>query len=256
MILLHGFMEWAYTWRRNFHALARFGRVVAVDLKGFGLTWRSHGGSYSLGAQAELVCRFMDSLKIQRALLVGHSMGGEIAMRLSLRHPHRVLGLVLAAPSSYLHRQKSPLERWSLRVPWVNQWVVRLILMNRRFVVKALSSAYCSPRCWSSADVDAYLLPSRVPGAAVEMARLLREVDFGSEADRVRQVSHPALLIWGKEDRVVPMDHGRRMAQELEKSRLLLIPNCGHSPHEEDPDTFNKGVLEFLQRLPPEVRCM
>jgi pimeloyl-ACP methyl ester carboxylesterase len=98
-------------------------------------------------------------------------------------------------------------------------------------------------------DVDAYMLPARAPGSTRALVRLLRETDFGTHAHRLAEVNHPALLIWGEHDRVVPLEHGRRLATELPNSRLITLAGCGHLPHEECPDAFNSAVREFLQSL-------
>jgi pimeloyl-ACP methyl ester carboxylesterase len=249
LLLLHGFLEWSYTWRHNLPALAGVARVLALDLRGFGLSERNRRRGHSLGDQVEVVRGFMDQLGIERAVLCGHSMGGEIALRFALLYPDRVLALILDASSGYLQRREGRLYRWLLRAPGVRTLALWGIMRNRRFARRALESGYGAPGRVLESDVDAYMLPARAPGSTRALVRLLRETDFGTQAQRLAEVNHPALLIWGEHDRVVPLEHGRRLAAALPNSQLITLAGCGHLPHEECPDAFNSAVLAFLRTI-------
>jgi pimeloyl-ACP methyl ester carboxylesterase len=247
LLLLHGFLEWSYTWRHNLPVLAESARVLALDLRGFGLSERSRRRGHTLADQVEVVRGFMDQLGIERAVLCGHSMGGEVALRFALQYPDRVLGLILDASSGYLQRQDGRLYRWLLGTPGLRTLAIWGMLRNRRFARRALESGYGAPDRVQEADVAAYMLPARAPGSARALVRILRETDFGTHAHRLAEVNHRALLIWGENDRVVPLAHGRRLAAELPDARLITFPGCGHLPHEECPDAFNAAVLDFLR---------
>lgn len=248
LLLIHGFFVWSYFWRKVIPGLSQFARVIAPDLRGFGLTERLPGKPLDLWAQAELMIGLMDQLGIKRALLCGHSMGGEVAMRIALRYPERVRGLVLASSAGYVHRESKGLERRLLSTPLVGQLLIRLLVANQRFAGKAMREAY-HDGMMDPADLAAYILPGRLPRASRTMARMLLEIDFGAVSSQISQVTHPTLLIWGREDPWIPRSHGERLHQTLPVSRLEILSQCGHSPPEEHPEAFTAAVAGFWREL-------
>jgi pimeloyl-ACP methyl ester carboxylesterase len=251
LLLIHGFLEWSYTWRRNVAALAARYRVVAPDLRGFGLSAKDVRRGHSLTDQADVLCAFMDQLGIKRPVLCGHSMGGEVALRIAVNQPERVRALVLVDPSGYLRIDQHPARRLAMRMPRVSAMAVRAAVMGRRFVTRALQQALYTPGLITEADVDAYLLPALSPGAADTLVRILRDADFGAWGDRWGEVHCPTLLVWGENDPVVPLEHGRRLAQDLAQSQLVVIPECGHHPHVEYPQRFHHALFRFLGEVAP-----
>lgn len=249
LLLLHGFLEWSYTWRRNLAFLAGRYRVIAPDLRGYGLSARESSRGHSLTDQARLVRRLMASVGVDHAVLCGHSMGGEIALRLAVDCPQAVRALVLVDASAYLRIEQHPARRLATRLPGLSSLAIRAVARDRRFVARALRQALYSPDLITEADIDAYVLPVRVPRAAATLVRILQDADFGAYAGRWSQVKCPTLLIWGENDPVVPLAQGERLARELPDSRLAVLPHCGHHPHVEYPDQFHEVLLAFLEQL-------
>lgn len=250
LVLIHGLAAWSFTWRHNAPALAAAGPVYALDLPGFGLSSKTGRAGYSLWDQARWVLRFLDIAGLQRAVLVGNSMGGEIALRLALTVPGRVAGLVLVSSAGYAVAGKLPAAaRAALALPLVGRALVRAAFMSRRFAAQALQAAYGDPTSLDPAAVVGYWLPSRTPGAARTLLRVLREMDFGATAHRLHEVQHPALIVWGARDPWTPLDHGQRLHRALRHSRLHVFPTGGHVVHEEFPDAFNRLVLNWVREL-------
>jgi pimeloyl-ACP methyl ester carboxylesterase len=248
LVLVHGFLEWSYTWHCNLEALAGQARVLAPDLRGYGLSAKNRDLGHTLSDQAEVLRAFLDAKGVQQAVLCGHSMGGEIALRFALRWPERVRALVLVAASGYLRLHRKRLQEMAFRFPGLTEAVLQTVARNRRFVARALAEGVSAPEMITPADVEAYLLPARAPGAAGALLRVLQDADFGSYAERLREVQMPALLIWGREDRVVSLADGERMAKDL-RGRLVVFDRCGHHPQSECAEAFNREVLSFLATL-------
>lgn len=248
LLLIHGFFVWSYFWRKVIPGLSQVAHVIAPDLRGFGLTERLPGKPLDLWAQAEMLVGLMDEMGVQRALLCGHSMGGEIALRIALRYPERVSGLVLASSAGYVERPSTGWERRLLATPLLGRLLVRLLVANDRFAGKAMRDAYFDGRM-DPTDLKAYLLPGYLPRASRTMARMLLEIDFGATAREIGQVGHPALILWGQEDPWIPLRHGERLRQVLPHSRLDVLPQCGHSPPEEYPVAFATAVARFGREL-------
>lgn len=248
LLLIHGFFVWSYFWRKVIPGLSQFARVIAPDLRGFGLTERLPEKRLDLWAQADLLIDLMDELSIQRAVLCGHSMGGEIALRIALRHPERVSGLVLASSAGYVQRPSTGWERRLLATPMLGRLLIRLLVANPRFAGKAMRDAYFDGEM-DPTDLGAYLLPGYLPRASRTMARMLLEIDFGATAHEISRVQHQTLLLWGQEDPWIPVSHGLRLHQALPNSHLTALPHCGHSPPEEHPAAFTAAVRSFWRSL-------
>ncbi len=249
VLLIHGFFAWSFTWRENLPVLAREFRCLAPDLRGWGLSQRHPKGQISLGAQADLLAGLMDHLGLKRAVLVGHSMGGEVALRFALHHPDRLQGLVLVAPSALVRRRRMAAERYLLRLPIIAPLFVRGAVLNRRFAVRSLRGGYFHQERVTDDAISGYHLPARLSGSARTFLAVLRDADFGAAAARIHQVQHRTLIIWGENDPWVPLAHGERLTAELPNSRLVVFPECGHLPHEEYPERFHEEVLPFLRSL-------
>lgn len=249
LVLLHGLAAWSYTWRKNIPALSREMKTYALDLPGFGLSTKTRRAGYSLWDQARHVLAWMDAVGLERVVLAGHSMGGEIALRLATLAPERVAALLLVASAGYAVTSLPREARLALRVPGLGLGLIRYFFFNQRFTRAALRAARHDPAGVTEADVAAYLLPARTPGATRTFLRLLREIDFGSFAPRIGEVRQPALLVWGARDPWTPLAHGERMARELAGARLHVFPQAAHMPHEEHPDEFHRLVLGWLAEL-------
>ncbi|MFZ5828168.1 MAG: alpha/beta fold hydrolase [Bacillota bacterium] len=249
LLLVHGFIAWSFTWRKNLPALATQFRTLAPDLRGFGLSQRGTPGRYGLDDQADLLAAFLDALQIDRAALVGHSMGGEIVLRFALRHPDRLKGMVLVAPSALVRRRRHWLERYLLGLPGLGPLAVRLAVLNRRFAARSLREAHHRPDGVTAADIAGYWLPATLPGTARSFVAMLRQIDFGGAASRLGEIPHRALILWGENDPWVPVEHGRRLAELLPHSQLVTLPDCGHVPQEEYPELFHQLVIPFLSSL-------
>ncbi len=249
LVLLHGLAEWSYTWRNNMPVLGKYVKTVAPDLPGFGLSTKTSSAGYSLGDQARSVLNWMDALDLNRVVLGGHSMGGEIALRLAHLAPDRVAALLLVASSGYVVSHLPREARWALKLPGVGLGLIRYFFFNARFVRAALRTARPGRDEVTELDVQSYLLPARTPGAASTFLRILREMDFGSFAGQIHTIRQPALLVWGADDPWVPVAHGQHMAQQLPAGQLHVWPDTGHLPHEERPDDFNHLVVQWLKDL-------
>jgi len=249
LLLIHGFMGWSYSWRHNLKALSERYRTIAIDLRGFGLSEKNGQRNHSLNDQVEVIKSFINTLKINRVILCGHSMGGEIALRFSLKYPSQVQGLVLVSSSGYVVRQERIIEKLALKIPLISDVFVRMVVLNRGFASRSLRSGVRDPARVSESDVEAYLLPAESPGASRAFVSILRGADFGSTASQLHNVTHPALIIWGANDPWLSVQNGHRLNTDLVGSQLVIFPECGHLPPEECPEAFNHEVLLFLNKL-------
>lgn len=256
VLLLHGFGGSTFSWRLTLPALADAGyRAVALDLRGFGLSDKDGGADHSHRAQARFVAALMDELAIDHAVIVGHSMGGNVAAHLALDAPDRVRALVLvdAATGPATTGGGGPLAGVLLTIPPVERWArhaVRAIATPER-VAEALRSAYLEPDRVATPEVIAgYLVPQRLPDWDVALLAIVRDGGSNDLGERFLDIIAPTLVIWGEQDSWIPLASGEAIHAALPTSGLQVIPNSGHLPFEEQPDAFMAALLPFLEAHP------
>jgi pimeloyl-ACP methyl ester carboxylesterase len=254
MLLLHGFAASTFTWHTVFDRLAEIGTVIAIDRPGFGLTTRAakgdrHGPNpFDHEAQADLLVALLDRLGIERAVLIGHSAGGTVAALAALRHPSRFSGLALVAPAIYLNL---PPPLWLK--PWLKhrpvRWLVPLVTHTlARLDGPILRRAWHDPARITPETRAAYSDPFHLRGwddAMLELARANRPLDLSSHLNELTQ---PTLVMTGDDDRIVPTPHSLRLAAELPRAELVVIPDCGHIPQEEQPEAFLRAIERFIDQ--------
>jgi pimeloyl-ACP methyl ester carboxylesterase len=252
-ILLHGFGASLFSWREVTAPLTEFGTVIAYDRPAFGLTERPltwEGESpYSQEAQVELVVGLMDALGVERSILVGNSAGGTIAMLTALKYPQRVQSLILADPAVYAGGGAPVWIRPLLGTPQMRHLGP---LVSRQIQVRGpelIELSWHDPSKVTPEILEGYQKPLRVAGwdkALWELTLASRESGL---AERLSDFDMPVLVITGDDDRIVPTEQSVRLADELPNAQLVVIPQCGHVPHEEQPAEFMQAVANFLDGL-------
>ena len=249
VLFLHGLGASMYAWRRNLAAVAAAGfRVIAFDNRGFGLSDKP-SAPYDNAAYARLVIALMDSLLLTDAVLVGHSMGGAIAAQVAIEYPARVRGLVVVGSAGLGARE--PLlfrvARWPVLGP------AALALRGRGFTARLLRSTYYDPGKVTEADVDQYYAPVAQPEYGRALRGVLQQFRFTALEGRLDRIAAPTLVLWGEEDRWVPMGLGRALAAGITRSAFVSVPRAGHSVQEEAPDEVNHLVIRFLKDGLPRI---
>jgi pimeloyl-ACP methyl ester carboxylesterase len=245
VILIHGLMDSAEQWRANMDALASAHRVFAVDLMGFGFSSRVTAPVYSMKRLARSIREFMDAQGIPRASIVGHSLGGAVALEFAHDFPERVEKLVLIAPATYL-LQWRPELRWARQLPFVPRALIGWTLTSRRARGRALRDALGDPARFDAAELARRIRPLRVRGTADALVAMLESPHHSDLPQDLARVTAPTLIVWGEKDRAVPRRHGTYHARALPHARLVVIENAGHLPQYEYPDQVNRLILEFL----------
>jgi pyruvate dehydrogenase E2 component (dihydrolipoamide acetyltransferase) len=221
--LVHGTGSSSDAWTPQLDGLADVGRIVAVDLPG-------HGGSSGtipkrIEDAAAVVADFLDALGIGPVVIGGHSMGGAIAAEVAIEYPQRVRGLVLVGSAGLGTRE--PLLFRVARWPVLGSAVVAL--RGRGLTARLLRSTYFDPSKVTEADVDQYYAPVALPGYGRALRAALRQFQFGGLEGRLNRIAAPTVVLWGEEDRWVPLGVGRALASGITRSAFLSVPRAGHS---------------------------
>ncbi len=215
LLLIHGLSGSVRWWQRNIPALARSFTVYAVELQGFG--GNRKGRPLPFKESADSLAAFMRALGIQRAYIVGHSMGGHIAIYLAVYHPERVDRLVLAAPSGMLRRG----------LPYM---VLRLAKHGR----------YEAPSFVPTVVTDA------LRAGPVNLLLAARAILRDDVEALLQSISAPTLVIAGERDALVPPAVCASLAAAIKAARFMVLKGAAHNLIWDQHAAFNQAVLEFL----------
>lgn len=255
LVLMHGLGASVYSWQRVMEDLTEFRTVTVYDRPAFGLTERimpeefNDRNPYSRLYQPQLLAELMNQLGIQRAVLVGNSAGGTLAVQMALQYPDRVEALVLVDPAlltlggppSYLHPFFS--------LPTIDRIGPLLARYGGSMAENFLRRAYHDPSKITPAILEGYKKPLRAnhwDRAFWEFIKAAEPIDL---AGRLDEINLPVLVITGDNDRIVPTEESIRVAGMIRNAELVVIAECGHAPQEECPEAFIEAVEKFLLNL-------
>ena len=259
VVLVHGFGGSVYSWRFTRTALAQAGyHVLALDLRGFGLSAKALDADYSHGAQARLVLEAMDAVGMRSAVLVGHSMGGNVVAHVAQLAPDRVRALILVdaavVPPTTGASPMATVSSALLQVPPVRrivQFGMRLALGGGT-LESMLRSAYADPAFPTVADVAAYGTAQQVADWDLALVGIVRDAGRNALEQPVASLGdgRPVLVAWGERDPWIPLATGEALRDAIPGTQWLEIAGAGHLPMEEGRDAFEQGLLAFLEALP------
>lgn len=254
VVLLHHTFGNVATWRHVLAGLSDTARVAAFDRPGFGLTGRpvprrDARDLYTRAGSVELTVALMDHLGMDRAVLVGSSSGGTIALETVARYPERVQGLVLVAPAitgdvgppSWLRPALRPLAR--LLPPLIRR---RAGVLTRA----RIANGWYDPSRATDEDVAAYRSAMETSGWEAALWRAMTAEPSPDVRHVLPRIAVPTLVVTGSHDRTVRPSSSRKVADAIPAGRYVELPRVGHTPQEEAPEALLKVLRNFLDRLP------
>ncbi|MEZ5428317.1 MAG: alpha/beta fold hydrolase [Pyrinomonadaceae bacterium] len=238
VILLHGLGGQAESWYANIPALSAEFHVIAPDQIGFGNSDKPFL-KYRIGTLVDFLDKFMAELKIEKASLVGNSMGGWVAGLMAVKYPNRVEKLILADAAGILPKEIDLREIYQLNNSTRDEIRANMkrVFANPAFQTnEAMVDQFMTQRVSIN---DGYTINSLIES-------IRRQEDFLDE--RLGEIKAPTLIIWGREDALIPLADGEKFNKGIKGSELAIFDNCGHVPQIEKAADFNKKVLEFLNK--------
>jgi len=259
VVLIHGMVNSSRHWESVALRLADSYTVIAPDLLGHGDS-AAVRGDYSLGAHAASIRDLLAAIGVDRATVVGHSLGGGVAMQFFYQFPQRVERLALVS-SGGLGREVSPLLRGAAlpgaaALLWLTVHPRILDALDRR---GATLQARGSRRGVYLQAVVRALRPLEQPGARKAFLHTLRSViDFHGQRVSARDRLYllgpvPTLIVWGERDNTIPLAHGWEAHEAIPGSRFEALPGAAHFPHLEDPDGLARVLRDFLETTSPHA---
>lgn len=251
-LLLHGFGGSSFSWRTWTPYLAERGHVVLVDLKGFGKAPKPDDDHYTPGDQATYVVRLIEERSLSGITLVGHSLGGGIALAVALalqreRKSALLRRLVIVAGAAYA--QRLPPFVALARHPRLSSTAMRL-LGARTVVAQALRAIVFDTTTITGDQIRGYAAPLGSKESTRALLRAALQIvppDLDDMTSRYPGLDVATLLLWGRHDPAVPLWVGRRLHADLPRSTLRVLERCGHLPAEELPSLSLRVLADFLE---------
>jgi pimeloyl-ACP methyl ester carboxylesterase len=247
LVLVHGTSASLHTWEGWIKELGAGRRMISFDLPGFGLTGPNATADNRGDTYARFVLDVMDQLKVQRFVIAGNSLGGEVAWRSALMAPQRVAKLILVDAAGPDFKSDSvPIGFMLARVPGLHRivdWV-----LPRALVESSLRNVYGDPSRVDAALVDRYYQLALREGNRRALVQRLQQNQRGQDAERLRELKLPTLILWGGRDRLLPLAVAHRFQQDIAGSELVVFDELGHVPQEEDAARSVAPLKAFLQR--------
>ena len=254
VLLVHGLASSMITWYCNMDALADAGfQAIAMDLPGYGDSGLAEHLDYAPESAARFLANFTAELGIDRFSVVGNSAGGLIAGVTALEYPDKIERVVLVASAGLGRRVSWPLRLIS--VPLLGELIYKPHLLGKTAIVKRI---FFRPPAFLDDILPEMFRVRCLPHAPQVMLRSVRSginlLGLRREhriVDRLRDLPHPLLAVWGDEDLVIPPVSAAEVQRALPRSTVHVLPECGHWPHMEKPEEFNRILTDFLSQPTP-----
>ncbi len=257
VVLLHGSSASLHTFEPWVSELEDTYRLITIDLPGHGLTGEIPSEDYSYSTMMQVIDRITEHLRVDEFVIGGNSMGGGLAWRYTLENPDRIIGLVLINASGPMlwRREDDSNSVWGfdlLKQPWFRALAEKMDPYH--LVAQGLRSAYNHSAVVNEALIMRYndmLLRKGTRRATV--SRFGLQDKTGQDAD-LSQITAPTLIMWGKEDAVIPFAFATEFENALPEAKTAYYDRLGHIPMEEDPIQTSKDLGQFLAGINPEPR--
>lgn len=249
VLFIHGYGSRLEGWRVVQPGVSAGRRTISFDQRGFGLSERTEG-IYGPEGHAADALALLDELGVQRVVVVGHSYGAGVALRLAMRHPERVAGVLLVSPFA-LEQQVPAQFRWA-RTPGVGEYLFST--SYRDFPGEKYLLAFHEPeRFVSVAALDEVGAQMAREGSTYAALATARGMDYAAIEAGYSTIERPITVVWGEADRVTPIRTLPAFAEKLPRATFVRVPACGHMPSWEKPDAVINALSTLLARVDAET---
>ena len=245
-LFIHGYSGTGYEARRLAKKMPEGSRIIAPDLPGMGFSDKPET-PYSIGLFVDTVNGLMEQLDLEKAVFIGHSLGGAIAVTFADIYPEKVEDLILIAPYGIEGEQGSLVHFLSRIYPLVD---LAMSIVNRLLFRKVMETVVFYSVKNIPPELEEYLAESLlIRGGNLALAAITKEVmNSTTIEEHLARLERYVLIIWGRQDRVLSFAWAKKFQEILPLSQLVPIARCGHMPHIEHPGVTASAIMEFLRR--------
>lgn len=247
IVLIHGTGASLHTWESWVNELKNKHRIITLDLPAYGLTGPNKTGDYSQDFYINFMENFLSKLNIKRCVLGGNSLGGSITWAFALEHPERVGKMILVDAGGYPMVSKSvPIAFQIARMPIVGN--LFKYIFPYAVIEKSLQNVYVHDDRITPELIERYYdLASRTGNRKAFLDRMRSSIKNDNYL-KIKTLTMPTLIIWGKEDGLIPLDVAEKFHKDLPNDTMIVFKDLGHTPMEEDPMKTVKAVKDFLRK--------
>jgi pimeloyl-ACP methyl ester carboxylesterase len=250
LILIHGYGAGMWVWEKQIDFLSQFYRVYALDLIGHGFSDRPKI-DYTPEAYIHFLKDFMDGVGIEKAILIGNSMGGGIAWAVAALFPERVERLILinCVPPDVLDQVRNDSFRTLVAIKDIPLLPYLVIASrNKKSIKWILQECVSDIKLITPEILDRQYQLSKIRGTTWVLYSTFKNAEKASRLkDNLSRIDQPTFLIWGERDLIFPPSVGESLHQAIRGSKFQMIEKSGHIPMWETPEEINQAILDFLE---------
>ncbi|QPC47335.1 alpha/beta fold hydrolase [Mangrovibacillus cuniculi] len=243
VVLLHGFLSSTFSFRRLIPYFQNHYRVIAIDLPPFGKSAKNLSFPYSYKNLGDIVVELLQQLNIQEAHFMGHSMGGQIALNVMNNHSGIAKKGVLLCSSGYLKPAHLLLKGVS-RLPYFHHYIK--VWLTRSGILRNIENVVHNTAIISDEMILGYVRPFLEEDIFKALSQMIRHREGDLPSTTLQSIQTPILLLWGEQDKVVPLSVGERLVKDLPNANLHVLKNTGHLIPEERPEETFTYVHSYL----------
>jgi pimeloyl-ACP methyl ester carboxylesterase len=247
IVLIHGTGASLHTWEPMVAELKATYRVITLDIPAFGLTGPNPKRDYSSEFYTSFMQDFLKAMGVDSCIIGGNSLGGSIAWNYALSYPESVKKLILIDAAGYPTEAKSmPIAFRIARMPVLKHSLK--YLGSRSLAAKSIEDVYADPSRVQPEIVDRYYDMYLREGNRQALLDRMATSFHPDTYLKINTLQMPTLILWGEEDKLIPVENAYRFQKDLPHDTLVILKNLGHVPMEEDPKTTTEVVRSFLQK--------
>jgi pimeloyl-ACP methyl ester carboxylesterase len=245
IILIHGTGSSLHTFDAWTETLKQKRRVIRMDIPAFGLTGPFPDKDYSIAHYVAFLDNFLKEIGVNKFVIVGNSLGGQIAWNYTLEHSQKVERLILIDAAGYPLNSKSvPIAFKLARTPILNKV---LTVLTPKFMAKAsVENVYSDKSLVTEELVDRYFLLTLRAGNRQALTDRMTGKEDLSTIPKIKSIYQPTLILWGEDDLLIPVSNAEQFHEDLPNDTLVILKNSGHVPMEESPGKSLNPVLDFI----------
>lgn len=245
LVLLHGFLSSSFSYRKLIPYLTNDYNIISMDIPPFGQSGKIYRYTYSFENIVQSIVHLLEKKGLRSFTIIGHSMGGQIALQLTKTRPDLIERAILLASSGYSPSFSRKIKALSY-VPFFSLGVKYHLAKSG--LEKSLQNVVYNQALIDDTMRDGYVQPFTT-GLPIfrALGRMVRDKQVDLLAEDLQTIQKPCLLIWGREDRVVPLKVGERLTADLPQSQLIILEQTGHLLPEEEPEKVSHLIKDFLK---------
>lgn len=236
LVLIHGLGASAERWNKVIPIFAKQYHVIVPDLIGYGYSDKPVV-DYTPDFFSSFLEKFFIALKITRPIIIGSSLGGQIAADYTSTHSNKVEKLILVSPAGSMKQS----------TPALDAYIMAALYPNNETAKNVFELMESSGHEADTQIIQGFIERMKLPNAKLAfMSTVLGLKNSEVITTKLNSISCPTLIIWGSKDPVIPIQYADNFLSNIKDCRFFRMDNCGHTPYVQDPETFSSAVLEFL----------